>query len=57
MSIELRPVHELALGRWRVNWRVGRYRWFMFDRSPRTICVVTPFAYLCVGVMEKTEDE
>jgi hypothetical protein len=48
-DVVLRPVHVYRLGRWRLNWRVGRYPWFLYDRVPAALTVVLRFFYVSVA--------
>lgn len=50
----LRPVHKVKLGRWRLDWRVGRYRWG-YDFGPGAWTVVLPFCYVSGARMLEPE--
>lgn len=47
-SVKSRPVHKLAFGRWRLNWRRGKYKW-MWDWNSWGAGFCTPWAYVFVG--------
>lgn len=56
-EVRLRPVHVVKLGRWRLNWRVGRYGWG-FDWAPYAVSVLTPRMFVSVGkVLRPSMDE
>lgn len=54
--VKFRPLHKLAVGRWRLNWRIGKYRW-MWDWNSWGAGFCTPWVYVFVGRVADHEGE
>lgn len=56
-SVKLRPVHVVKLGDWRLNWRVGRYPWFIWDYNGLAFSLVLRWFYISAGRVAPGGDE